>query len=87
MIPQHNSETITPVKPEVPDMELRIADRCDRCRAQAYVVVAVHGLTLLFCAHCFHEHEALIEASGHRVVLDQRDLLNPENVRSGEEVH
>lgn len=82
------STTTAPTeKPEVPTMELRIADRCDRCNAQAYVVVAVGGSTLLFCGHDFAKHEPAIRARGLRVVLDQRDLLNPENVRSGEEVH
>ena len=31
--------------------ELTAADRCDRCRAQAYLRVTLHAGELLFCAH------------------------------------
>lgn len=36
---------------------LTAADRCDRCRAQAYVRITVtRGLDLLFCAHHGRQH-------------------------------
>jgi len=35
---------------------LSVADRCDRCGAQAYVRVTLPGGELLFCAHHYREH-------------------------------
>ncbi|MGP7961100.1 DUF7455 domain-containing protein [Sanguibacter sp. A247] len=35
---------------------LTVADRCDRCGAQAYVRVALPVGELLFCAHHSREH-------------------------------
>lgn len=38
--------------------QLTIADRCDRCGAQAYVRATMEsGFDLLLCAHHFHENE------------------------------
>lgn len=40
-----------------PAQTLTVADRCDRCGAQAYVrVLLPSGLELLFCAHHNREH-------------------------------
>ncbi len=37
---------------------LTVADRCDRCGAQAYVRATMEsGFDLLLCAHHFHENE------------------------------
>ena len=46
-------------------------DRCDRCNAQAYVSVLLHGTDtwLLFCGHHFTVHEGAL----HRVALTIRD--------------
>jgi hypothetical protein len=39
--------------------QLTIADRCDRCGAQAYVRATMEsGFDLLLCAHHFHENES-----------------------------
>jgi hypothetical protein len=52
-----------------------LGDECDRCRAQAYVKVAMLKGNLLFCNHHYHEHElALISVSIG--ILDSRDLIN-----------
>jgi hypothetical protein len=65
----------TPVQVEVPAMEhtLLVADRCDRCGAQAFVKCVIAGSELLFCAH--HEHEDKL--AEHKVV-DKRDTINKE---------
>lgn len=73
--------TTTPVPVEVPAMEtpkfeLRIADRCDRCGAQAYVAVDCGDtelLPLLFCAHHFAKHED--QFAYWRVLVDKRQEL------------
>lgn len=53
---------------------LSIADRCDRCSAQAYVTVALLNGNLMFCAHDFHEFEVSLRKAAVGL-LDERDLL------------
>jgi len=62
---------------------LTTADRCDRCGAQAYVLLSVFipeggDGELLLCAHDFRQHERQLRQSGVRVVLDQRRQLQME---------
>ncbi len=59
---------------------LTAADRCDRCGAQAYVLLSVFvrdsgNRELLLCAHDYGLHESQLMHSGVRVVLDQRRQL------------
>ena len=56
---------------------LTVADRCDRCGAQAYVRVSLHaGGELLFCAHHGREHAPALSAIAD--VHDESDrLLEP----------
>lgn len=54
---------------------LRIADRCDRCGAQAFALAEVNGTELLFCGHHFAEHEDRLRAVAGRVV-DERWRIN-----------
>jgi len=61
---------------------LTAADQCDRCGAQAYVLLSVFvpgsgDRELLFCAHHYREHERQLVHSGVRVMLDQRRELEP----------
>ena len=61
---------------------LNADDHCDRCGAQAYVVVSVHvsewgDRELLFCAHHYRQHELHLAYAGIRVLLDERPLLQP----------
>lgn len=61
-------------------LALTAADRCDRCGAQAYVLLGVsvphHGIReLLLCAHDYRHHERQLVLSGVRVLLDQRRQL------------
>lgn len=64
----------------VPDQPLNLADRCDRCGAQAFVRTSIlssegNPTTLQFCAHHFASNEAkLREIALH--VDDQRDRIN-----------
>ena len=62
---------------------LTVADRCDRCGAQAYVLLNVpvpdaSPRELLLCAHDYRQHEFKLAQSGVRVVLDQRHELQRE---------
>jgi hypothetical protein len=49
-------------EPLLEEAPLTARDRCDRCRAQAYVRVKLRsgGSELLFCGHHWREHEPKI---------------------------
>lgn len=57
------------------DLSLKVADRCDRCGAQAFVVAIVTGVRLLFCGHHFRKHESAIRRASTRV-NDERERIN-----------
>jgi hypothetical protein len=54
---------------------VRVADRCDRCRAEAFVLVIVSGVDLYFCGHHFRRHETRLRAIA-TAVYDDRDWIN-----------
>lgn len=57
-------------------IDLQIADRCDRCGAQAFMI-AIHPElhNLLFCAHHGRKHLPALESQGW-AMLDYSDRLN-----------
>ncbi|MBD9700259.1 hypothetical protein IGS67_12295 [Flavimobilis sp. GY10621] len=57
---------------------LTVADRCDRCGAQAYVRVTLPVGELLFCAHHSREH-ADAYASVAVEIQDETDRLHEEH--------
>lgn len=63
----------------ITEQPLRVADRCDRCIAQAHVVVRVGdaalGQRLYFCGHHFEQHADALMLSGCAVVQDTRQSL------------
>lgn len=55
---------------------LKIADRCDRCRAQAFVrVVMSSGLPLDFCGNHFRRYELALLAQAADII-DERWRIN-----------
>jgi hypothetical protein len=60
---------------EQQERKLRVADRCDLCGAQAFTIVYVNDLDLLFCGHHFTKNEAEFAARGYKVV-DERWAIN-----------
>lgn len=53
------------------------SDRCDRCGAQAFVLVTVAGTDLLFCGHHYAKHDlALRDCTAVSYVSDERDRIN-----------
>ena len=54
---------------------LTVADRCDRCGAQAYVRVVMTSGELLFCAHHAHEHGPKFAALATHVQDESSRLL------------
>jgi hypothetical protein len=65
------------VKVEQIERELVVADRCDRCGAQAFMqfIWESEGLDLLFCAHHGKRFTPLVDLSKW-VVLDSSNRLN-----------
>ncbi|WP_153398439.1 DUF7455 domain-containing protein [Ornithinicoccus halotolerans] len=61
--------------------ELTVADRCDRCGAQAYVRARLaDDLELLFCGHHGREHLDKLKAMEDVDILDESHRLTAEAV-------
>jgi hypothetical protein len=56
-------------------MELKVSDRCDRCGAQAFVLVRGVNGELLFCGHHYAENEKKLADFAFDIV-DERDKIN-----------
>jgi hypothetical protein len=57
--------------------DLTVADRCDRCGAQAYVRVTLgEGLELLFCAHHGRKNVEKLRDLGDVKIQDQTHRLH-----------
>jgi len=61
--------------------KLQLTDRCDRCNAQAYVLVKGSTGSLMFCGH--HYESIMNSADGYKnmmsfmlEVVDEREQLN-----------
>lgn len=62
--------TTTPTEPA---RVLTALDRCDRCGAQAYVLILMpSGFDLLFCGHHAKEHGDALLAKGGSTIIDER---------------
>ena len=55
---------------------LNATDRCDECRAQAYVEVTIYGTAMLYCAHHWRHHEDKLVVVATRI-RDFTFLLEP----------
>lgn len=71
------TETMT-VKAAEPVFDpLTLADRCDRCGAQAFVRSSNEkGYDLLHCGHHYNRYEPMLIAQGFAVVEDKREFIN-----------
>jgi hypothetical protein len=55
---------------------LSATDRCDRCAAQAYVRVVLHGgADLLFCGHHWSRHETALRPKASEVFDETHRLV------------
>lgn len=70
-VPEKAPEEVPPVTLE----PLKISDRCDRCRAQAFVAAQFSDSILLFCGHDFAKHEAKIRETALQI-RDDRAAIN-----------
>ena len=60
---------------------LKIADRCDRCGAQAFVLATGVSGELMFCGHHYHEHEYQITQWAYKIV-NELDTINAKSASS-----
>ena len=68
-------DTLTRSVPSVDGPALTLADRCDRCGAQAYVRATLpSGSDLVFCGHHGNEHRASLLVAGAGI-QDETDRL------------
>ena len=58
-----------------PERELVVADRCDRCGAQAFIQAIKGGQDLLFCGHHGKFYRQALEDQRF-IVLDSTHKLN-----------
>lgn len=59
------------------EFELKVADRCDQCGAQAFGAAFKDGKDLLFCGHHLREHSPALAMQGFHIL----DLTNRINER------
>ena len=60
---------------------LTSSDRCDRCKAQAFVFVKGIQGDLIFCGHHFTKHEEALYNWAYDI-LDEREFINPKSESS-----
>ena len=60
---------------------INIADRCDRCSAQAFVLAKLVAGELYFCGHHFVKHEEEIRNSAFEII-DERNFINERSASS-----
>jgi hypothetical protein len=60
---------------------IQVADRCDRCGAQAFVLVKGVSGELLFCGHHFAKFEDNLTKFSYEIV-DERDRINQKSESS-----
>jgi len=60
---------------------LEIADRCDVCQAQAFVMVKLGQGILTFCGHHFVNHEEKLNKFAYEIV-DEREFINAKSESS-----
>lgn len=54
---------------------LQVADRCDACQAQAFVIVKGVSGELYFCGHHYTKHFEALQAFAYEI-FDERDRIN-----------
>lgn len=74
-----SATTLLPIHPRAAVIDPMSHERCDRCRAHAYVTtVHAGGLPLSWCAHHYAQHaDALGRSAGVVIARDDRDQLAP----------
>ena len=60
---------------------LKIADRCDRCGAQAFILATGVSGELMFCGHHYQKYEYAITQWAYKIV-NELDTINEKSASS-----
>ncbi len=63
------------------ERQLKVADRCDRCGSQAFVLVKGIAGELMFCGHHYTKNQEALEKYAYEVV-DEREHINSHSASS-----
>jgi len=66
---------------KVKEKVLKIADRCDRCGAQAFILATGVSGELMFCGHHYHKDEYAITQWAYKIV-NELDTINEKSASS-----
>jgi hypothetical protein len=66
---------MTKLLEEKSERVLKVADRCDSCSAQAYVLVKLVNGELMFCSHHYVKHSKKLNKSSYQIV-DERHYIS-----------
>ncbi len=66
---------------ETVERQLKIADRCDRCGAQAFVLVKGMSGELMFCGHHYHQNQEALTKFAYEIV-DETGYINAHSASS-----
>jgi hypothetical protein len=69
-------DTLEMAPEEVTVRDLVIADRCDRCGAQAFIIASKGDYELLFCLHEGNKHMEKLKESGFDIMDQSGRLLD-----------
>jgi hypothetical protein len=61
--------------------QLKISDRCDRCNAQAFVLVKMVAGELMFCGHHYAKHQTTLDKMAFEII-DERGSINAKSESS-----
>ena len=63
------------------ERQLKIADRCDRCGSQAFVLVKGISGELMFCGHHYTKNQDALEKYAYEII-DERSYINTQSASS-----
>jgi ribosomal protein L37E len=66
---------------EMLERQLKVADRCDRCGSQAFVLVKGIAGELMFCGHHYAKNEEALVKYSYEIV-DERSHINSHSASS-----
>ena len=66
---------------EIEERQLNLSDRCDRCNAQAFVIVKGVSGELYFCGHHYIQNEEALVKFSYEIV-DERKYINERSASS-----
>jgi hypothetical protein len=66
---------MTTLTEEKQDRVLNLQDRCDKCNAQAFVLIKFISGELMFCGHHFNDMELGLRESSYEII-DEREFIN-----------